>query len=150
MKPLYALAALAPLSFAADELGWAWQPVVVLGIAALGLASLAELFGDAVEDLAVISGHTIGGLLTALLGSVPELIIAAIALDAGLLDLAKATITGSILGSLLLMLGLSPLRRRSSARAAILQPGRRIHRFHAHVPVGHRARGSVPFWDAGP
>lgn len=80
---------------------------MILCVAALGLVALAEVFGDAVEDLAVLSGRRFGGLVTALLGSVPELIIASLALSFGLRDLAKATITGSILGSLLLMLGLS-------------------------------------------
>lgn len=107
MRPLYALVALAPLSAASDALGWSWPPAAVLGIAALALTGLAEVFGDAVEDLAVRAGRVRGGLLTAIFGSAPELCIAGLAVHAGLLDLAKATITGSILGNLLLVLGLS-------------------------------------------
>ena len=107
MKPLYAFVVVVPIIVAADVLGWGWNPMVVLCLAALGLIALAELFGDAVEDLAVIGGRVLGGLLTAFLGSAPVLIIATLALHAGLKDLAKATITGSILGSLVLMIGLS-------------------------------------------
>ncbi len=61
--------------------------------------------GHATEELAGHTGPTIGGLLNATLGNLAELIIATLALRAGLLDLVKASITGSILGNLLLVLG---------------------------------------------
>jgi Ca2+:H+ antiporter len=63
--------------------------------------------GEATEHLAARTGPGIGGLLNATFGNMAELIIATVALRAGLVDLVKASITGSILGNLLLILGLS-------------------------------------------
>jgi Ca2+:H+ antiporter len=65
--------------------------------------------GEATEHLAQRSGPTIGGLLNATFGNAAELIISIVALRAGLVGLVKASITGSILGNLLLILGLSLL-----------------------------------------
>jgi Ca2+:H+ antiporter len=75
--------------------------------ACLGVLPLAGLMGTATEQLAERTGPTIGGLLNATFGNAAELIIAIVALRAGLVDLVKASITGSILGNLLLILGLS-------------------------------------------
>jgi Ca2+:H+ antiporter len=63
--------------------------------------------GEATEHLAHRTGPTIGGLLNATFGNAAELIIALVALRAGLVDLVKASITGSILGNLLLIMGLA-------------------------------------------
>src|SRR6185312_10130674 len=63
--------------------------------------------GEATEHLAHRTGPTIGGLLNATFGNAAELIISIVALRAGLVSLVKASITGSILGNLLLILGLS-------------------------------------------
>ena len=63
--------------------------------------------GEATEHLAHRTGPTIGGLLNATFGNAAELIIAIVALRAGLVELVKASITGSILGNLLLILGLA-------------------------------------------
>lgn len=63
--------------------------------------------GEATEHLAHRTGPTIGGLLNATFGNAAELIIAIVALRAGLVDLVKASITGSILGNLLLIMGLA-------------------------------------------
>ncbi len=63
--------------------------------------------GEATEHLAHRTGPTIGGLLNATFGNAAELIIAVVALKAGLVDLVKASITGSILGNLLLIMGLA-------------------------------------------
>jgi len=68
---------------------------------------LAGYMGEATEHLAHRSGPTIGGLLNATFGNAAELIISIVALQAGLVGLVKASITGSILGNLLLILGLS-------------------------------------------
>ena len=68
---------------------------------------LAGLMGEATEHLAHRTGPTIGGLLNATFGNAAELIIAIVALRAGLVELVKASITGSILGNLLLILGLA-------------------------------------------
>ena len=82
-------------------------PLWVFVTACLGVLPLAGLMGEATESLAEITGPTFGGLLNATFGNAAELIIAIFALKAGLVDLVKASITGSILGNLLLILGLS-------------------------------------------
>jgi Ca2+:H+ antiporter len=68
---------------------------------------LAGYMGEATEHLAHRTGPTVGGLLNATFGNAAELIIALVALRAGLVDLVKASITGSILGNLLLIMGLA-------------------------------------------
>ncbi len=75
--------------------------------ACLGVLPLAGFMGEATEHLAHRTGPTIGGLLNATFGNAAELIIAIVALRAGLVQLVKASITGSILGNLLLILGLA-------------------------------------------
>lgn len=87
-----------------------WQhasPILIFITACLGVLPLAGLMGKATEEIAERTGPTIGGLLNATFGNAAELIIAIVALRAGLVDLVKASITGSILGNLLLILGLS-------------------------------------------
>jgi Ca2+:H+ antiporter len=73
----------------------------------LAVLPLAAYMGEATEHLAHRTGPTIGGLLNATFGNAAELIISIVALKAGLVGLVKASITGSILGNLLLILGLS-------------------------------------------
>ncbi|HKT59673.1 MAG TPA: calcium/proton exchanger, partial [Gemmatimonadales bacterium] len=75
--------------------------------ACLGILPLASYMGESTEHLAHRTGPTIGGLLNATFGNAAELIIAIVALRAGLVELVKASITGSILGNLLLILGLA-------------------------------------------
>jgi Ca2+:H+ antiporter len=82
-------------------------PVWVFFTACLGVLPLAGYMGEATEHLAHRTGPTIGGLLNATFGNAAELIIAIVALRAGLVELVKASITGSILGNLLLILGLA-------------------------------------------
>jgi Ca2+:H+ antiporter len=81
--------------------------VWVFLIACLGVLPLAGYMGEATEHLAHRTGPTIGGLLNATFGNAAELIIAIVALRAGLVELVKASITGSILGNLLLILGVA-------------------------------------------
>ncbi len=83
------------------------DPVLIFVLSALGLIPLAKLIGDATESLAVFTGPRLGGLLNATLGNAAELIITIFAIKAGLLDLVRASITGSIIGNLLLVLGFS-------------------------------------------
>lgn len=86
------------------------SPAVVVFVAsALAIVPLAGLMGRATEELATRTGPTFGGLINATLGNAAELIIGIFALKAGLIDLVKASLTGSILGNLLLILGLSLL-----------------------------------------
>jgi len=84
-------------------------PAVVFLAAAAAIVPLAHLMGLATEELAVRTGPTFGGLMNATLGNAAELIIGLFALRAGLLELVKASVTGSIIGNLLLILGLSLL-----------------------------------------
>src|SRR6266508_2729242 len=77
--------------------------------AALGIVPTAALMGVATEELAVRSGPGIGGLLNVTFGNAPELIIALFALGNGLHELVKATLIGSIIGNVLLVLGASML-----------------------------------------
>src|ERR687898_732099 len=76
---------------------------------ALGVIPTAALMGRATEELAARSGPGIGGLLNVTLGNAPELIIALFALGAGLHEVVKASVVGSILGNILLVLGVSML-----------------------------------------
>ncbi|HEU4754753.1 MAG TPA: calcium/proton exchanger, partial [Armatimonadota bacterium] len=76
-------------------------------ITGLAIIPLAGLIGQATEAVAEHTGPGIGGLLNATFGNATELIIALFALKAGLLSVVKASISGSILGNLLLVLGLS-------------------------------------------
>ena len=83
--------------------------VAIFVTSALGIIPLAGLMGRATEELAERLGQGVGGLLNATFGNAAELIIAGIALRAGLFDLVKASITGSIIGNILLVFGLSAL-----------------------------------------
>ena len=82
-------------------------PVLIFGIACLAVIPLAGYMGEATEHLSHRTGPAMGGFLNATFGNAAELIIAIAALRAGLVDLVKASITGSILGNLLLILGLA-------------------------------------------
>ncbi len=79
--------------------------VVVFFASALGVIPTAALMGRATEELAARSGPGVGGLLNVTFGNAPELIIALFALGAGLHEVVKASIVGSIIGNTLLVLG---------------------------------------------
>jgi len=103
MTILHLLLIFVPIAVAAELLGW--PPIVVFGTSALGMIPLASLIGESTEEIAARTGPRVGGLLNATLGNAAELIIAIFAIKEGLLELVKASITGSILGNLLLVLG---------------------------------------------
>jgi Ca2+:H+ antiporter len=84
-------------------------PTLVFGLAALSILGLAWLIGQATQRIGAITGPQVGGILNATFGNIAELIIAFFALQAGLIDVVKASLTGSIIGNLLLVLGLSVL-----------------------------------------
>ena len=86
-----------------------WPPALIFGLACAALIPLAGLIGESTEMLAERTGPKVGGLLNATLGNAAELIITIVAIREGLLELVKASITGSILGNLLLVLGASLL-----------------------------------------
>jgi Ca2+:H+ antiporter len=85
------------------------SPTVIFIVSCLAVIPLAGMMGHATEQLAERMGEGVGGLLNATFGNAAELIIAIIALRAGLFDLVKASITGSIIGNILLVFGLSTL-----------------------------------------
>jgi Ca2+:H+ antiporter len=85
------------------------DPTVVFFCSALGVIPTAALMGRATEELAVRSGPGIGGLLNVTFGNAPELIIALFALQKGLHEVVKASLVGSILGNVLLVLGAAML-----------------------------------------
>jgi Ca2+:H+ antiporter len=104
------------------------SPTVIFFAAALGIIPTAALMGIATEELAARSGPGIGGLLNVTFGNAPELIIALFALGAGLHEVVKASIIGSILGNILLVLGgamfvggIGRDRQRFNATAANVQ-----------------------------
>jgi Ca2+:H+ antiporter len=81
----------------------------VFAASALGIVPTAALMGRATEELAARSGPGIGGLLNVTFGNAPELIIALFALEQGLQEVVKASIVGSIIGNILLVLGAAML-----------------------------------------
>ena len=83
--------------------------LIIFAASALAIVPLAGVLSEATEVLAEKTGPRIGGLLNATLGNAAELIITLFAIQAGLLELVRASIIGSILGNLLLVMGLSTL-----------------------------------------
>ncbi|QRM31603.1 calcium/proton exchanger [Microvirga sp. VF16] len=98
------LLALAPVSAALD-LASVVPAGVVFFCAALAIVPFAKLIVQSTEQIAVHTGATIGGLLNATFGNLPELIIALAALRAGLLEMVRASIIGALLANLLVALG---------------------------------------------
>lgn len=109
MKYLRYLLIFLPLSLVAEIFfrQEPWGSQAVFACSALALIPLAGLLGEATEELAEHTGPKLGGFLNATLGNAAELIITVVALRAGEIELVKASITGSILGNLLLILGFS-------------------------------------------
>jgi Ca2+:H+ antiporter len=83
--------------------------IIIFLIASIALIPLAKLIGDSTEHLSIHYGTTLGSLLNVTFGNAAEIIIAIVAINAGLTDLVKASITGAILGNILLIFGLSIL-----------------------------------------
>lgn len=84
-----------------------WPSTILFVIYCLTIVALASYMGRATESLAVVAGPRIGGLLNATFGNAVELIISIFALKAGLVGVVLASLTGSVLGNLLLVAGLS-------------------------------------------
>jgi Ca2+:H+ antiporter len=95
---------------------------IIFAASAVGVIPTAALMGRATEEVAAQSGPGIGGLLNVTFGNAPELIIALFALNAGLHEVVKASIIGSILGNILLVMGAAML-------AGGLTGGRKLQRF---------------------
>src|SRR3954462_1846732 len=118
----YLLAPLIPAAVLVDLLDA--PATAVFFVSAIALIPPAAMMGRATEELAERSGNVIGGLLNVTFGNAPELIIALFALGKGLHEVVKASLIGSILGNVLLVMG-----------AAMLVGGL----------TGHRARGVQKF-----
>ncbi len=103
----YLLTPLIPVAIALDLADAA--SALIFSAAALGIIPTAALMGRATEELAARSGPGIGGLLNVTFGNAPELIIALFALGAGLHEVVKASLVGSIIGNTLLVLGAAML-----------------------------------------
>ncbi|WP_210364085.1 calcium/proton exchanger [Bacillus sp. REN3] len=84
-----------------------WPSISLFIIYCLTIIALASYMGRATESLAIVTGPRIGGLLNATFGNAVELIISIFALKAGLIGVVLASLTGSVLGNLLLVAGLS-------------------------------------------
>ena len=93
-------------------------------LSAAALIPLAWLIGEATEHAAEHTGPGIGGFLNATFGNAPELIIALIAVHEGLTEVVRGSLTGSVVGNLLLVLGFSLVAgRRRADRALVELPG---------------------------
>ena len=107
MRPVYFLGIFIPVAVVL-ELAHA-APLLVFGAAALAVIPCAAVMGEATEAIAARTGPGIGGLLNVTFGNAPELIIAFFALLEGLQEVVKASIVGSIIGNILLVMGAAML-----------------------------------------
>lgn len=102
---IYFLLIFAPIAIALSFVGA--DHLVLFAVAIIALIPLAKLIGDSTENLSSYYGATVGSLLNVTFGNAAEIIIGIVAINAGLIQLVKASITGSILGNILLIFGLS-------------------------------------------
>ncbi|HEY5562396.1 MAG TPA: calcium/proton exchanger [Clostridiaceae bacterium] len=105
MNKFYYLLIFLPISFILSFTNV--SPLIKFVTIALAIIPLAGLMGEATEELSNFFGSKVGGLLNATFGNATELILAYFALREGLLEVVKASIAGSIIGNILLVLGLS-------------------------------------------
>ncbi|HEX2428444.1 MAG TPA: calcium/proton exchanger [Gaiellaceae bacterium] len=103
-RALFASLALAPLTIALHHAGSISETAEFV-LAALSLVPLAWLIGEATEHAAEHTGPGIGGFLNATFGNAPELIIALLAVNDGLTEVVRGSLTGSVVSNLLLVLG---------------------------------------------
>jgi Ca2+:H+ antiporter len=92
-----------PLSLFAEYMNF--SPIVIFILASLAIIPLAKFIGKSTEEISGHTGPALGGLLNATFGNATELIISIFSLQAGLTEMVKASITGSIIGNLILILG---------------------------------------------
>ncbi len=145
-RALFASLALAPLTIALHYVAHPSETVEFV-LAALSLIPLAWLIGEATEHAAEHTGPGIGGFLNATFGNAPELIIALIAVNEGLTEVVRGSLTGSVVSNLLLVLG-----------ASLIAGGRgTIDRFSSFVSLALIAFAtalflipSIPGWDGEP
>jgi Ca2+:H+ antiporter len=108
VRPLFLLLLAVPVALFLEVRGGA-DPALIFLASAVAIVPLAGLLGQATEEVAVYTGPKVGGLLNATLGNAAELIITIVALREGLVDVVKASIVGSIVGNILIVLGASLL-----------------------------------------
>ena len=145
-KLLFAGLALAPIVVAVHYLTGVGDTVLFL-LSALALIPLAWLIGEATEHAAEHTGPGVGGFLNATFGNAPELIIALIAVHEGLTEVVRGSLTGSVVGNLLLVLGFS-----------LIAGGRgEIERWSSFLSFGAIAAAillflvpAIPSWDGNP
>jgi Ca2+:H+ antiporter len=145
-RALFASLALAPITVALHYLANLPETAEFV-LAALSLIPLAWLIGEATEHAAEHTGPGIGGFLNATFGNAPELIIALIAVNDGLTEVVRGSLTGSVVSNLLLVLG-----------AALVAGGRgTLDRYSSFLSLGLIAFAtlvllipSVPGWDGDP
>jgi Ca2+:H+ antiporter len=106
MKKLYYLLIFIPISFLSKDV-FHLSPILSFIFTALAIIPLAGLMGEATEELSVYCGSRLGGFLNATFGNATELILAFFSLKAGLLEVVKSSLAGSIIGNILLVLGAS-------------------------------------------
>jgi Ca2+:H+ antiporter len=119
----------APVAYLLDRSGT--EAALVFLCAGLALVPLAKLIVDATEQIAERVGPALGGLLNATFGNLPELIIALMALRAGLFEMVRASMIGALLANLLLAQGV-----------AFILGGRHRHE-QEYNPAGARTYGSI-------
>jgi Ca2+:H+ antiporter len=145
-RALFATLGLAPAAIALHYLAHLDETVEFV-LSALALVPLAWLIGEATEHAAEHTGPGIGGFLNATFGNAPELIIALLAINEGLTEVVRGSLTGSVVGNLLLVLGFS-----------LLAGGRgTLDRFSSLVALAAVAVAtalflvpSIPGWDGDP
>src|SRR3981081_1805022 len=137
---LYAMLVFGPLAVAARVAGA--PDLLVFAAAGLGLVPLAGLIGHATGQVAQHLGPQYGGLLNATFGNAAELIITLFALRQGLTTLVKASITGSIVGNTLLVLGVALLA--GGVRHGLLKFSVRPASLNAALKILAGARAGPP------
>ena len=145
-KILFATLALAPLTIGLHYLADLSETAEFV-LAALALIPLAWLIGEATEHAAEHTGPGIGGFLNATFGNAPELIIALLAVNQGLTEVVRGSLSGSVISNLLLVLG-----------ASLVAGGRgNLDRYSSFISFGLLAFAtvlflipSIPGWDGDP
>lgn len=106
MKYLYWLLVFIPITLVA-RFGLHLSDGIVFWLCCIGIIPLAAVLGDATEQISLYTGPKVGGFLNATMGNVPEILICGFAIKAGMYTLVLASLAGSILGNILLVMGMS-------------------------------------------
>lgn len=111
LSPIFRVLVLITLAISLVAIALAWvvgaDPTLLFIVSGVAILGLAWVVGLSTERLGALTGPQVGGILNATFGNIAELIIAFFALQAGLVEVVKASLTGSIIGNLLFVLGAS-------------------------------------------